>query len=365
MKSPAAVCRTFGEPLEVVEIDVLAPRANEVLVELAASGVCHTDLTVMRGAVPFPLPIVLGHEGAGVVLSVGDGVTRVQPGDHVVLSWSPQCGTCYWCRRGQAQLCEPGRAAKRAAGMADGTSRFALGGAQVHQLSGLGTFSRVLVVQESAVVPIGTDVPLDVAALIGCGVLTGVGAAINTASIAPGDSVAVVGCGGVGLNTVQGAVLAGAGRVIAIDRSPHKVEIAAQFGATDTVTTDDPEAVLALTQGRGVDVAFEVVGLAETFSYCLAITRPGGQVCVVGMAPVSMSVSLPLAATFTMREMRLLGCNYGSSQVVRDVPKLVDLWHSGQLKLDELVSRRIKLDELGSAIDALESGEAVRTLIVY
>ena len=367
MKALAAVCRAFAEPFDVTQIEVQEPKAGEVLVRIAASGVCHSDLSVFQGAVPFPLPIVLGHEGAGTVEAVGEGVTRVRPGDHVVLSWTPQCGGCRWCRKGQPELCERGLRVRRTAAMADGTPRFLLDGSPVRQLSGLGTFSELLVADETAVVPIDHDVPFDLAALIGCAVLTGVGAAVNTARIDPGDTVVVIGCGGVGLNVVQGAVLAGAERIIAIDRAPGKAETAKQFGATDILAgTDDTVAgVREITGGIGADVAFEVVGQPATGRLAVDVIRAGGQACIVGMAPMDAMLSVPMASTFVLNGKQIIGSSYGSADVMRDVPRLIGWWREDRLRLGELISERIGLADLNAAMDALDSSPHLRTVIVY
>jgi Zn-dependent alcohol dehydrogenase len=251
--------------------------------------------------------------------------------------------------------------------MADGTPRFTLDGAPVHHLSGLGTFSELLVADETAVVPIDHDVPFDAAALIGCGVLTGVGAAVNTARIDPGDTVAVIGCGGVGLNVVQGAVLAGAERIIAIDRAPAKAKTAKAFGATDIVPAEaDTEAAVAeLTGGVGVDVAFEVVGVPATGRLAVDIVRPGGQACIVGMAPMDAMMSVPMASTFALNGKQIIGSSYGSANVMRDVPQLIEWWRGGRLRLSELISERIALPGLNTALDALESSNHLRTVVVY
>lgn len=366
--SRAAVCVATDADLEITEVDVEAPQAGEVLVRLAASGVCHTDLSVARGHFPYELPIVLGHEGAGVVEAVGPDVDHVQPGDHVVLAFNPQCGECLWCRKGQPQLCAPGQMAAISGGMADHTPRFSRNGRPVRQMASLGTFSELLVAQAGAAIKIPADVPFPVAALIGCGVLTGVGAAVNTAAISPGDTVGVIGCGGVGLSAIQGALLAGAERVIAIDRLDTKLELAKQFGATDVLdagAVDVPVAVADLTGGVGVDVAFEVVGLPVTAQQALAITRRGGQACFVGMPAVDVVLEVPMALEFTANEKRLLGCTYGSSDVRRDVPRILEWWNEGRLRISELVSATIGLDDVNQALATLDGGSVARSVIVF
>lgn len=351
--------------IEAVEID--EPGATEVLVRMAASGVCHSDQSVALGLFPVPLPMVLGHEGSGVVEAVGRDVTRCKVGDHVVLSLLPQCGDCFWCRKGQAQLCAPAFASTMAGVLADGTPRLRSGDEPVYQFQGLGTFSEFVVTQEKAVVPIDIDVPLDVVALVGCAVITGVGAVLNTASVERGDTVLVIGAGGVGLNVVQGARLAGADRIVAVDLHQSKLAMAQQFGATDAVVAGDDaaEAILEMTSGRGVDVAFDVVGAVPTTDLAMASVRRGGQVCVVGMAGIEVRYPVQVALDLLIHEKRLFGTNIGSTNTSRDIPRLIDWYKSGDLLLDELVGQRITLGELDGAFEAMDGGTMTRSLIVY
>lgn len=363
----AAVCREIGKPLEVVDIDVAAPKAGEVKIHLGASGVCHSDLSVQNGTLLQPTPAVLGHEGAGVVEEVGEGVTNVKVGDHVVISWVPQCGDCYYCRHGQPNLCEGGLIAMMTGGLLDGTPRFSENGQPILHMASTGTFTETTVVPAISAIKIDDDVPLTSAALIGCGVLTGWGAAVNTADIHKGDSVVVVGCGGVGLNTIQGAKHAGATKIIAVDMAPKKLEMARDFGATDVVNAADGDpvaAVIALTEGRGADVAFEVIGYAETIEQALNMTRRGGQMVIVGVP--KMDVNIPVNAFgLIFGEKTIKGCWYGSSDVRRDIPKLVALYKAGELKLDELISREIALEDVNEAFDAMGGGEVARSVIKY
>ena len=252
---------------------------------MVASGVCHSDLSVLNGTIPLPTPIVLGHEGAGIVEEVGEGVTTVAVGDHVVLSFVPACGECYQCKHEPGVPVREGRHAQAAAGLLDSTTRLTSQGAPLHQMACLGTFGPYAIVPEISTVKIPDDVPLDIAALIGCGVLTGVGAALNTANIRPGDTVAVIGCGGVGLNVIQGAKIAGATTIIAIDMLDSKLEMAKEFGATHTVNASegDPVAACSAVNGRGADVAFEVIGLGATMEQAINTARPGGEVILVGV----------------------------------------------------------------------------------
>ena len=365
----AAVLHAANSPFKVETINVSPPKNGEVLVKLGASGICHTDLTIASGLFPAAgYPIVLGHEGAGVVESVGEGTTDISPGDHVVLALTPSCGSCYWCERDQANLCAPGSAASTGSVMADGTNRFSLkDGRAIKQLGGLGTFSEYVVAQRSALIKIEPDIPLEVAALYGCAVLTGVGAARNAVDIRQDDVVAVIGTGGVGLNVIQGAVACGASRVIAIDLLTKKLEIAFNFGASETVVSDDNviDRILELTDGIGVDVCFEVVGSELTAAQALSITRRGGQTCIVGMAPIESELKVPMAMEMQLNQKKILGCNMGAGDPRKDVPDFIDWMKSGRLKIAELISSRIELDGINKAMENLGAGDETRTVIVY
>ena len=365
----AAVLPGLNQPLEVHDIEVEAPRAGEVQVRMAASGVCHSDLSVQNGTLfGGPQPIVLGHEGAGIVEAIGDGVTSVAPGDHVVISWVPQCGECFFCQREQGHLCEKANVSLASGGLLDGTPRMTLDGKPLYQMASSGTFSETTIVPESGLVKIDDDVDLKVAALIGCGVLTGVGAAFNTATIREGDTVAVVGCGGVGLNVIQGARIRGAAEIIAIDLSETKLALAKQFGATATVNAgqgDPVSQVMALTGQRGADVSFEVIGLQETIEQTINMARRGGQAILVGVPRMDAMVSVPAFMGLVLNDKTIRGCWYGGSNVQKDVPMLVKLYKDGQLKLDELISREIGVDGVNEAFDAMKTGEVARSVIVY
>jgi Zn-dependent alcohol dehydrogenase len=364
----AAVLTALTRPLEIHDdIEVDAPRAGEVRLRMAATGVCRSDLSMRDGVLPVPLPAVLGHEGAGVVTEVGAGVTTVAAGDHVVVSWVPQCGRCYYCGRGQPELCQEADAVLVAGGLLDGTPRLRWRGMPVSQMCACGTFSEETVVPATGVVPVPRDLDLSVAALLACGVLTGVGAALNTATIAPGDIVAVVGCGGVGLNVVQGARIAGAGAIVAVDTHRAKLELAEALGAThlvDATRTDPVSAVMSLSGERGADVAFEAIGLGATIDQVVAMTRRGGQAVLVGIPSMDVVLTLPAMIGLVLAEKTVKGCWYGSADVRRDVPRLVELHRTGQLALAELVSRRIDLAEVNDAFDAMVAGEVARSVIV-
>lgn len=359
-----AVLYNFFEPLRVEQVRLRDPRPDEVVVKMAASGVCHSDLSVQQGKLPFPPPVILGHEGAGVVEEVGKDVNGLAPADPVVLAWVQSCGHCAYCIDGEPHLCD----AAIKAMMAGQETAFEKDGLAISRMAGVASFAERTVVRASACVKIPDDVPLDKACLVGCGVMTGVGAVTNTAKVRPGQTVAVFGCGGVGLNVVQGAVLCGAARIIAVDRVQKKLQWASEFGATDTIDaqqgSDVVEAIRALTDGRGVDVAFEVIGLPEVIVQAFLCVRRGGKVVVVGVPGFDQSVSLP-AAPIPLEEKAVVGSLYGSANMRRDMPKLLELYRQKRLKLDELISRRITLEQVNDAFAAMEAGEVARSVIVY
>jgi NDMA-dependent alcohol dehydrogenase len=357
----AAVLNAPNEPLALETLAVRDPREGDVLVRLGASGVCHSDLHAITGDLPMPTPCVLGHEGAGVVEAVGAGVQRVRPGDHVVLNWVPFCGGCWYCQSGQNYLCEMGYVKAMAAEV------FHRNGTTIGQFAGVGSMAEYTVVPESACIAIDADIPLDRACLIGCGVMTGVGAVINTARVQPGQSVAVFGAGGVGLNVVQGAVIAGANPIVAVDLNDRKLAFAKQFGATHTVnagSTDPVEAVKELTGGRGADFSFEVIGVPEVVQQAFMSVRRGGKAVVVGVPPVSAMVSIP-GFLLPLAEKSLLGSLYGSANMARDVPRLIDLYRAGRLKLDELITRRYSIAQVNDAFEAMKKGEVARGVITF
>ena len=360
MKARAAVLSTLNEKLSVDALDVRDLREGDVLVRMAAAGVCHSDLHAITGDLPMPLPVVLGHEGAGVVEDVGPGVQRVKKGDHVVLNWVPFCGACWYCQSGNNYLCEAGYVKAMMAQV------FRRGDTNVGQFAGVGTMAEATIVPENACVPIDPAVPLDRACLVSCGVMTGVGAVFNTARVEPGESVAVFGAGGVGLNIVQGAALAGAYPIIAVDLNPKKLELAKQFGATHTVdASSDPVAqIQAIANGIGVDYAFEAIGRPEVVQQAFFAVRRGGKAIVVGVPPATSMLSAP-GMLFPLAEKSLIGSLYGSGKLSRDVPRLLGLYAAGKLKLDELISRRFRLEQVNEAFTALERGEVARGVIVF
>jgi S-(hydroxymethyl)glutathione dehydrogenase/alcohol dehydrogenase len=354
----AAVLHEYGKPLDIEEIDLAPTPPGHVRVQIAASGLCHSDLSVMQGKFPFPVPAVLGHEGAGVVMEVGDGVTRVRPGDHVVLNWNPGCGDCALCRLGETHLCV--NAALWTFGSPYGSVR----GEPVFRGLGTATFATETLTVEGAVVPIDEQIPLDVAALVGCAITTGVGAVVNTAKVRAGSTVAVVGCGGVGLSVVMGARYAGAERIIAIDLSAERRAIARSLGATDEVDgADGVQAVLDLTDGLGVDYAFEVVGVPLTMQLAWGITRRGGTTVAVGAGSADESTSFSMFDLF-FQSRTLIGCVYGSADPDRDFPRFLGMWRDGQLPIDRLVTERITLDQINDGFEAMQAGEGARSVII-
>jgi S-(hydroxymethyl)glutathione dehydrogenase/alcohol dehydrogenase len=364
----AAVCVGLNEPLEIQELELEAPHAGEVRVRMGASGVCHSDLSIQNGTLMGAFPMVLGHEGAGVIEELGEGVTGFEVGDHVVVSWVPQCGECFFCKKGQGFLCEAGQMAMVTGGLLDGSTRFSRSGEPIKQMACSGTFSEQAVIPAIGAVKIPKDVPLEIGALIGCGVLTGVGAALNTANISRGDTVAVIGCGGVGLNVIQGAKIAGADEIIAIDMLANKLDMAKQFGATTLVNASDGDPVsqvMEMTQQRGVDVAFEVIGLKQTIEQTIMMTRRGGEAVLVGVPRMEVMLELPAFFGVVLMSKTIKGCWYGSSNVQHDVPKLLEYYKRGELKLDELISRRISVNDVNDAFTAMEAGEVARSVIQY
>lgn len=345
--------------LSIEELKPNPPGPRDVVVQIGASGVCHSDLSIMRGFAPVPPGMVLGHEGAGRVVEVGAEVTRVKKGDRVVASFVPACGACWFCLHEQSELCEREmEISMQPRGLRpDGNMYFCM--------TGLGTFSDVMTVNEASVVKVETDLPDSQLALVGCGVTTGVGAALNTAKVRPGASVAVLGCGGVGQAVIQGARIAGAGRIIAIDPQELKRKTATKLGATDVLdpSQGDPvEQVKALTGGRGVDYAFEVIGLPETILTTYNLARRGGEVIVVGMARFDAQFTLPAFGIF-FEQKTVRGCKYGSAQVRRDFPRFVELIETHRLDTSAMVSKTIKLDGINDAFRAMEAGEVIRSVI--
>jgi S-(hydroxymethyl)glutathione dehydrogenase/alcohol dehydrogenase len=355
-----AVAYETGQPLVLEDLPVPEVGPRDVLVRVTASGICHTDLNVIDGLSALPLPIVPGHEGCGVVEEAGSEVRRVRVGDRVLASVTPACGNCWWCRNGMSNHCELNPAVKAAL-------RFELGtGQRAGAACGCGTFAEAMVVHEASVVPVQTDLPDEQLALLGCGVTTGLGAALNTAGVVPGASVAVIGCGGVGQSVIQGARIAGASVIIAIDPSPGRREASVRAGAThavDPAAGNPVEQVRALTEGRGADYSFEVVGRPELMVQAFEMARAEGAVTLVGMPALGDKLTLPaIQAVFSGK--RLAGSVVGGAQILRDFPRFIRLAETGQLDLGSMISHRIKLDEINDGIALLARAEGVRTVIV-
>ena len=361
----AAVLHEVGGPFVIEEVELQPPQPDEVRVRLAAAGTCHSDWHFVMGKLDRPKPVVLGHEGAGIVEEVGSQVTRVKPGQHVIINWAPSCGGCFYCLRGQNGLCETMWYWHNGT-MHDGSTRLTLNGERVTQFSVVSTFAEQVIAPEQSCVVIPDDIRFDVAALVGCAVTTGVGAALNTVQIRPGESAAVYGCGGVGLNVVQGARLSGANPIIAVDSDPAKLEIARQFGASDGVVAGDDahEQVQALTGGRGVDFAFEAVGAPAVQEAAYKAARPGGALVVVGVAPAG-SVTRYAGLDLHVNEKRIYGSFFGSTDPHREFPRLLALYRAGKLLLDELVSAHYRLDQINEAYADLLKGGHKRGVIMF
>lgn len=355
----AAILRQIGdETLDVVDDMTVVPTGpGQVRVAIRATGVCHTDLSAMQGVLPTPIPSVLGHEGAGEVVEVGAGVANVAVGDHVIVSWVPPCGTCRYCLGGQPNLCPTIM-------LSEGfVPRFRLGDEEVGALAGTGTFAEEVVLPAPSVVRIPDDVPFDVASLIGCGVMTGVGAALNTARVRPGSSVVVIGCGGVGISVIQGARIAGAAEIVAVDMLESKLDAARRFGATHGVTPDGlAELSARLTGGDGFDYGFEVIGLSSTIRATFDAVRRGGTAVVVGAGRGDDEVAFNAFELFYL-EKTLVGSCYGSADVRTDFDRLIRLWRAGRLDLEGMISQKVGLADVNRAFDDMKAGRVVRTVI--
>jgi len=357
----AAVFREVNVPMEIEEVQVSKPGPREVLVRVAATGVCHSDLHFFNGTYPAPVPMVLGHESAGVVEAVGSDVHYVKPGDHVISCLSVFCGHCEYCLTGHMSLCQEPET-KRGA---EDEPRLAKDGGAVEQFANLSSFAEYMLVHEHALAKINPDMPMDRAALIGCGVTTGVGAVIHTAKVEPGSTVAVVGCGGVGLSCINGAAIAGASRVIAVDRVASKLELARKFGATDVVNAAEVDAVEAVKEltGGGAHYSFEAIGLKATAEQAFNMLRNGGAATVIGMIPPGDMVSLH--GVDFLFEKKIQGSFMGSNRFRVDMPRYVDLYMQGKLHLDDMISGHIRLEDINDAMKQLESGEIARNVILF
>ena len=358
----AAVLRNTGDDKLEVRDDVglVDVGPGQVKVDIQATGVCHSDLSAMTGVIPQPAPFVPGHEGAGIVSEVGEGVASVSPGDHVIVAWSPPCGSCAFCiDRKQPNLCSNLQMATM------GATNFVLEGAPTFGMAGAGTFSESVLLAEQGVVKIDDDIPFEIASLVGCGVMTGVGAALNTAKVSPGSSVVVFGCGGVGISAIQGAKVAGAAEIVAVDLVDHKLSDAQRFGATQAVKPDDLDGLKnSITGGDGFDYAFEAIGLPATMRAAYDATRRGGTTCVIGVGAMDQMVSFSAFELF-YNEKNLIGSYYGSADVRSDFHRMLRLWQTGRLDLQGMISRKLGLEDVNDAIADLKAGEVIRQVITF
>jgi len=374
MKIKAAVLNAMGmqppyaesKPLSVESVELDPPGHGEVLVKIGAAGLCHSDLSVINGDRPRPMPMVLGHEAAGVVEELGPGVEDLKKGDHVVLIFVPSCGHCLPCAEGRPALCEPGAAANTAGTLLSGARRLHRNGAPLQHHLGCSAFAEYATVSRNSLIKIDPELPLDEAALFGCAVLTGVGAVLNTAHVTPGSTAAVVGLGGVGLSSVLGAVLAGARQVVAVDLFADKLDLAKKLGATDVFNASSPECVeqvRAATNG-GVEFAFELAGSVKAMELAYKITRRGGTTVTAGLPPAAHTIPIP-QVNLVAEERTVKGSYIGTCVPMRDLPRYVSLYRQGRLPVDRLMTGRLKLAEINAAFDRLREGKAVRQVIVF
>lgn len=373
MKIRAYVLREMGlpepyvksHPLELTIVDLDPPGPGEVLVRIRATGLCHSDLSVINGSRPRVMPMVLGHEAAGEVVELGQGVTDLHPGDHVVSTFVPSCGHCIPCQEGRPAMCEPGNSANSAGTLLSGEIKLYLEGDQLHHHLGVSGFAEYAVIDRRSLVKVDPDIPLDIVAMFGCAVLTGVGAVVNTAKISAGSSVAIVGLGGVGFSALLGAQLAGARLIIAIDIQPHKLSMASDFGATYVFDSRDSDVIPRIREltGGGVDFAFETAGSVQAMRVAYAITRRGGTTVTSGLPHPEHQFAFPLV-TMTAEERRVMGSYMGSSVPSRDIPRYLELYKRGKLPINKLLSSRISFDELNEGFDRLNQGAVVRQVAV-
>jgi S-(hydroxymethyl)glutathione dehydrogenase / alcohol dehydrogenase len=356
----AAVFHGAQKPLTIENVDIAKPIEREVLVRTVASGVCHSDLHFVDGFYPFPAPAILGHEAAGVVETVGPQVTEFKPGDHVIACLSIFCGQCSYCLTGRTHLCQ-----SRPVRKPDQPPKLTWKGSPVNQFANLSSYAEEMLVHENGLVRVRDDMPLDRAALIGCGVTTGVGAALNTARVEAGATVAVFGAGGVGLAAIQGARIAGAGMIIAVDVFAAKLAKARELGATHAVdaSAGDPVKAIKELTGGGVEYSFEAIGLKKAAEQAFDCLRPGGTATVIGMIPVGQKIELE--GSVFLREKRIQGCSMGSNRFKVDMPKYVDFYLQGRLRLDEMITRRGRLEDVNDAFRAMKAGEVARTVLMF
>ena len=366
MKARAAVLFEVGKGLELCDIDVEDPQQGEIMVRMVSGGICHSDLHIMTGHLFGPVPSVLGHEGAGIVEKVGPDVTSLKPGDHIIPLWRLSCGVCEYCSDSRPALCAEGTQIRMTGRFLDGSTRFKFDGREIKHFAGVSTFSEYSIMPEGQALKIPEDFPLDIACLLGCGVITGVGAVFNCARVKPGSSVVVIGTGGIGLNIVQGAAIAGAEKIIAVDVLDNKLEFAKQFGATHVVNaaSQDPIEYIKDLTGGGADYAFEAIGSPETIRQTFDSIKKRGMAVAVGVTPMQTEVTVPIMS-LVFEEKILTGSLYGSARPWIDIPKLIALYKAGKLKLDELLTRRYPFDQINEAFAALERGEVARSVVTF
>ena len=368
METQAAVAWEAGKPLTIEKVKVDDPKAGEVMVEVKATGICHTDAFTLTGEDPEGLfPAIMGHEGAGVVLAVGDGVTSVQPGDHVIPLYTPECRQCKFCLSGKTNLCGAIRTTQGQGVMPDGTSRFSIGGDQLYHYMGTSTFSNVTVLPEIAVAKIRSDAPFDKVCYIGCGVTTGLGAVMNTAKVEAGATVAVFGLGGIGLNVIQGARMVGAGRIIGVDLNPDKAPLATKFGMTDFVNASQTdrvtEAIVDMTDG-GVDYSFECIGNVNVMRQALECCHKGwGESIIIGVAGAGQEIATRPFQLVTGRVWR--GTAFGGAKGRRDVPRIVDWYMDGKINIDDLITHTMPLAKINDAFDLMHEGKSIRSVVTF
>ena len=370
MRMKAAVLFEVNRDMAIEEVELDDPKDGEVLVRIANAGVCHSDLSVARGRGGVEVPVILGHEAAAVVEKVGSGVSRVKPGDHVVLSWSPHCGHCFYCHEQAPVQCETNSPAAAIGSLWDGTSRLhSKSRGRINHFATQSSFAEYAVLPEQGCMPIARDIPLEIAAIVGCAVTTGFGAAVNDAAVQPGQSVAIWGIGGVGISAILGAVNAGAATIIAVDPNPRKEAVAKRFGATHYLnpqeTNDVPQAIRELTHGRGADSTLECIGNASAFDQALDSARLAGTVVCVGQAPKGVEFVIPGARNFPAEQKRIIGSYYGGSVPERDFRRLLTLYERGKVDLDAIVGKTVPLDQINEAMQELESGVDTRILIGF
>ena len=369
MKTRAAVAWQAGQPLTIEEVDLQGPQAGEVMVQLVATGVCHTDAYTLSGADPEGLfPAILGHEGGGIVVEVGAGVTTVKPGDHVIPLYTPECGQCKFCKSGKTNLCQAIRVTQGQGLMPDGSSRFSLNGKPLFHFMGTSTFAEYTVLPEISVVKINSAAPLDKVCLLGCGITTGIGAVIKTAKVEPGSTVAIFGLGGVGLSAIQGAVMAGAERILVIDTNPNKFEFARQLGATDCINPTDhsvpiQEVIIEVTDG-GVDYSFECIGNTEVMRSALECCHKGwGEAIIIGVADAGKEISTRPFQLVTGRVWR--GSAFGGVKGRSELPGFVDQYMSGEIEIDKMVTHTMALEQINDAFDLMHAGKSIRSVVLF